>query len=96
MAAAPEAGRAAAWVVRGSAEAEAGGMGGGRSSGERRQQVKGTVRWESAHTILDAFKTPLPKAFERHYVISVSGFRLAAEGGRTKILMTTASPLSGR
>jgi hypothetical protein len=63
-----------------------GGMGGGGIGGGRRgggggmQQVKGTVRWESAQTILDALKTPLPPAFKDHYVISVSGFPLG--GGR--------------
>jgi hypothetical protein len=52
-------------------------MGGGRRGGGRAtQQVKGTVRWESTQPILDALKTPLPKAFANHYVISVSGFSL--------------------
>lgn len=61
-----------------------GGMGGGRRGGGRgpqMQQVKGTVRWESAQTILDALKTPLPEAFANHYVISVSGIPLR-NGGR--------------
>src|SRR5947207_1486581 len=46
------------------------------------QQVKGTVRWESAQTILDAVKTPLPEAFANHYVISVSGIPLRGSGRR--------------
>ena len=59
-------------------------MGGGRRGsgrGSQMQQVKGTVRWESAQTILDALKTPLPEAFADHYVISVSGLPLG-DGGR--------------
>jgi hypothetical protein len=60
------------------------GMGGPRMGGAGRRggagggmrPVKGTVRWESAQTILDAVKTPLPEAFANHYVISVSGFPL--------------------
>lgn len=62
-----------------------GGMGGGRRGGGRggqMQQVKGTVRWESAQTILDAVKTPLPEAFANHYVISVSGIPLRGGGRR--------------
>ena len=62
-----------------------GGMGGGRRGGGRgaqMQQVKGTVRWESAQTILDALKTPLPEAFANHYVISVSGIPLRGGGRR--------------
>jgi hypothetical protein len=54
-----------------------GGMSGGAGGGMR--PIQGTVRWESAQTILDAVKTPLPEAFANHYVISVSGFPL---GGR--------------
>jgi len=58
-----------------------GGMGGGRRGGGRQmEQEKGTVRWESAQTILDAQKKPLPEEFANHYVISVSGFPL--RGGR--------------
>jgi len=54
-----------------------GGGGGGRSRGGMpTQSYKGTVRWESAKTILDALKTPLPEAFANHYVISVSGLPL--------------------
>jgi hypothetical protein len=52
-----------------------GGMGGGRRGGQM-QQIKGTVRWESAQTILDATKTPLPESFANHYVVSISGFPL--------------------
>jgi hypothetical protein len=61
-----------------------GGMGGGRRGGRgsQMQQVKGTVRWESAQTVLDALKTPLPEAFAGHYVISVSGFPLRSGGRR--------------
>jgi hypothetical protein len=62
-----------------------GGMGGGRRGGGGRgqmPQVKGTVRWESAQTIQDALKTPLPGAFANHYVISVSGFPLRGGGRR--------------
>jgi hypothetical protein len=59
-----------------------GGMGGGRRGGGQMQQMKGTVRWESAQTILDAVKTPLPEAFANHYVISVSGFPLRGGGRR--------------
>jgi hypothetical protein len=53
-----------------------GGMGRGGGRGRQMQPVKGTVRWESAQTILDATKTPLPEAFANHYVISVNGFPL--------------------
>jgi hypothetical protein len=65
-----------------------GGMGGG---GRRRGQVgmpsqnyKGTIRWESATPILDALKTPLADTFKDHYVISVTGFPLDNNGGRSR------------
>jgi hypothetical protein len=58
-----------------------GGMGGGGTSGggtpRPSQQVKGTVRWESAKPILEASKETLPDTFADHYVISVIGFPLA-------------------
>jgi hypothetical protein len=59
-----------------------GGMGGGMGipgMGRRRagyppgQSYKAIVRWQSAKVILDALKTPLPKQFTNHYVISVGG-----------------------
>ncbi len=52
-----------------------GGRGGGAS-----QQMKGTVRWESAQPVLEALKTKLPDSMANRYVISVSGFPLG--GGR--------------
>lgn len=47
----------------------------GRSGGNagRGQEVKGTVRWESAKPIIEAVKTPLPSAFAGHYVVSLNG-----------------------
>jgi hypothetical protein len=60
-----------------------GGMGGGRGGrrgGQQMELPKGTVRWESSKPVLEAMKTPLPDAFAKHYVISVSGFPL--NGGR--------------
>lgn len=69
-----------------------GGMGGGgMGGGRRRGQVgmpstnyKGTIRWESAKPILDALKTPLADTFKDHYVISVTGFPLDNNGGRSR------------
>ena len=59
-----------------------GGMGRGRGNGGgSASPYEGTVRWESAHPILDAMKSPLPEAFEGRYVISVSGIPLM--GGRS-------------
>jgi hypothetical protein len=59
-----------------------GGMGRGRGNGGgSASPYEGTVRWESARPILDALKSPLPEAFEGHYVISVSGIPLM--GGRS-------------
>jgi hypothetical protein len=56
-----------------------GGMGRGRGNGGgSASPYEGTVRWESARPILDAMKSPLPEAFEGHYVISVSGIPLMA------------------
>jgi hypothetical protein len=67
-----------------------GGMGGGgmgRRGGMGRpgaggQSYKGTVLWESAKPIVLAKKTEIPKAFDNHYVISVSGIPLG--GGRRR------------
>ena len=44
-----------------------GGQGGGMS-------MKGTVRWESAATMLAASKVKLPDSMNHHYVIRVDGF----------------------
>jgi hypothetical protein len=50
--------------------------------GRRREseQVKGTVRWQSAEPIMAALNEPLPAAFAHHYVISVSGFPWPPDG----------------
>jgi hypothetical protein len=58
-----------------------GGGGGGRGPGGQPRggqstAFHGTVRWDSAHPILDAVKTPLPEAFDGRYVIAVSGIPL--------------------
>lgn len=64
------------------------GMGGGRRGGmggNRRpmaQQVKGTVRWESAQPIIDATRTPFPEAFANRYVVSVNDFPLQQQSRR--------------
>jgi hypothetical protein len=47
------------------------------------QGYKGTIRWESAKSILDALKWPLPDAFKDHYVISVTGFPVTGNGSRS-------------
>ena len=52
------------------------GNGGGSPRGGGVSPYEGTVRWESARPILDAMKSPLPEAFEGHYVISASGIPL--------------------
>jgi hypothetical protein len=57
------------------------GNGGGSPRGGAISPYEGTVRWESARPVLDAMKSPLPDAFEGHYVISVSGIPLM--GGRS-------------
>ena len=44
---------------------------GRRRSGPRRGQL--LVRWESAEAIREALRTPLPRSFEGHYVVSVAG-----------------------
>jgi hypothetical protein len=60
-----------------------GGMGGGRRRGGGMPvQSKGTVRWESASLIRAALKTPLPETLANHYVISVSGIPIIANGNR--------------
>ncbi len=64
-----------------------GGMGGGRRRGQvgmPTQGYKGTIRWESAKPILDALKAPLADAFKDHYVISVTGFPVNNDGGRSR------------
>jgi hypothetical protein len=57
------------------------GNGGGSPRGGAVSPYEGTVRWESARPVLDAMKSPLPEAFEGHYVICVSGIPLM--GGRS-------------
>ncbi len=52
------------------------GNGGGSPRGGAVSPYEGIVRWESARPILDAMKSPLPEAFEGHYVICVSGVPL--------------------
>ena len=49
------------------------GMGRRRGGYPPGQSYKAIVRWQSAKVILDAMKTPLPKQFTNHYVISVGG-----------------------
>jgi hypothetical protein len=53
---------------------------GGRGTGQPRNgqgtAFQGTVRWESAQPIRDALKSPLPDAFDGHYVIAVTGVPL--------------------
>jgi len=65
-----------------------GGMGGGRRSrggtGMPTQGYKGTIRWESAKPIIEALKAPLADPFKDHYVISVTGFPLNSDGGRSR------------
>jgi hypothetical protein len=61
-----------------------GGMGGGGMGGGRRnrgqmpaQNIRGTVRWESAKPIMEALRTDsFPQGFADHYIISVSGIPL--------------------
>ena len=56
-----------------------GGMGGGRGQrggGQPMQNVRGTIRWESAKPVLEAMKTELPGPFANHYVISMNGLPL--------------------
>ena len=61
-----------------------GGMGGGRGrGGMQQQQVKGTVRWESAKPVQEALKSTLPESFANRYVISVSGLPMM-QGGRDR------------
>ncbi len=50
-----------------------GGMGRRRGGYPQGQSYKAVVRWQSAKVILDAVKSPLPKVFNNHYVITVGG-----------------------
>ena len=52
------------------------GNGGGSPRGGAASPYEGTVRWESARPVLEAMWSPLPDAFEGHYVICVSGIPL--------------------
>ncbi len=56
-----------------------GGMGGGRGQrggGPGMQNLRGTVRWESAKPVVEAMRSGLPDSFANHYVISLNGFPL--------------------
>jgi hypothetical protein len=53
--------------------------GGGPNGRQPRTQgtaFRGTVRWESAQPVREAFKSTLPDAFDGHYVIAVTGIPL--------------------
>jgi len=52
---------------------------GGQGRGGQASAFHGTVRWESAQSILDALKSPLPDAFDNRYVIAVHGIPLLSE-----------------
>jgi hypothetical protein len=59
-----------------------GGMGRRRGGYPQGQSYKAVVRWQSAKVILDAVKTPLPKQFTNHYVISVGGIPVSPPQNR--------------
>jgi hypothetical protein len=64
-----------------------GGMGGGGrqrggGNGQAMQNIRGTIRWESAKPVLEALKTKLPDTLANHYVISMNGFPLNGSSRR--------------